>query len=316
MRTNRPGIAGRLAFAFVFVLTASLSALAQNQAQSVPMGQKLKIQGIVIERNADSFRVKDTSGVETVVLMTPATVVRTHKKGIFGGGKQYASTYILRGLRLQVEGVGGPDGQLMANTVKFDEQDLRTAQALQQTDEMSRENQARITASEENQKRLAAQIEENTALANQAQAKADAAMASATTANNRINGLNDYDPVRTLTILFRPGSSVLLAKGKADIDAAAAWVKTQDTKGWMVSVVGFADTTGNTARNNALSERRANAVIGYLVSKHNLPLTRLIQPFGFGDSKPVADNATAAGRAKNRRVEIHLLKNKGIAGTD
>src|SRR5258705_12518617 len=48
-------------------------------------------------------------------------------------------------------------------------------------------------------------------------------------------------------------------------------VETQNTKGWVVEVVGFADTTGNTAANRSLSERRANAVIGYLVTRHSLP---------------------------------------------
>jgi outer membrane protein OmpA-like peptidoglycan-associated protein len=72
---------------------------------------------------------------------------------------------------------------------------------------------------------------------------------------------------------FLKDSSVLLLKGKADIDAAAARAKTENTKGWVVSVVGFADSSGNTPYNKKkLNERRANAVIGYLVSKHNLPL--------------------------------------------
>ncbi len=114
-------------------------------------------------------------------------------------------------------------------------------------------------------------------------------------------------------MLFATGSSVLGPKGRAEIDRAAAWVKTQNTKGWVVAVVGFADTTGDTAANRRLSERRANAVIGYLVIKHNLPLQRLVQPFGYGELKPVAENLTAEGRAKNRRVEIRLLVNKGIA---
>jgi flagellar motor protein MotB len=50
------------------------------------------------------------------------------------------------------------------------------------------------------------------------------------------------------------------------------------------------------------------------VTKYNLPLHRLVQPFGAGQDMPVDTNATAAGRAANRRVEIRLLKNKGIAG--
>src|ERR1700693_3256089 len=144
MRIWRSRGAGLLALAFVFVMTASVGALAQNPAQMVPPGAKLKIQGIVIDRNADMFRVRDTSNVETIVLLTPSTTVRTHRHGVFGGGKPYAATYILRGLRLQAEGVGNSAGQLVADLVKFDEQDLRTAQALEQTDEMTRENKAKI----------------------------------------------------------------------------------------------------------------------------------------------------------------------------
>jgi OOP family OmpA-OmpF porin len=328
MRSNISRVAGLLAVAFVFVLTASVGALAQNPAQMVPNGQKLKIQGIVIDRNADLFRVRDTSNVETIVMLTPSTTVRTHRHGVFGGGKQYAATYILRGLRLQAEGVGNSAGQLVADLVKFDEQDLRTAQALQQTDEMTRENQAKIAAEEKARKeeaqKLAGQIAENQALTAQAQASADAANAraaeaqkAADRANNRINGLGNYDQIRNWTIYFRPGSAVLSLAEKQKIDAGVVWVRAQpNTDAWFVSITGFADTRGNTAYNRSLSERRANAVIGYLVAKHNMPLTRLIQPFGYGESNPASDNTTAEGRAKNRRVEIKILANKGIAGTN
>jgi OmpA-OmpF porin, OOP family len=239
-------------------------------------------------------------------------------------------TYIMRGLRLQAQGRGDSNGNLVADWVRFDEQDLRAAQALEQTDELAQENQARIAAAEEkariaeeNARKMSAQIAENQALtaqaqasANQAQATADAAKKSAMIANARINGLDDYDPVRDWTIYFRPASAVLSLAEKQKIDAGVAWVRSQpNTNGWFVEIIGFADTTGNTAYNRSLSERRANAVIGYLVAKHNMPLTRLLQPFGYGESKPVAENTTAAGRAKNRRVEIHILANKGITGT-
>jgi len=240
-------------------------------------------------------------------------------------------TYIMRGLRLQAQGVGDADGNLVAEWVRFDEQDLRAAQALEQTDELAEENRARMAAAEEaarqaaeEARRMAAQIEENTALANDARARADAAQAqadaafkAAALANNRINGLDDYEPIRLIPVLFKVNSSAINAKAKQAMDDAAAWAKGEKSKGnangWLVQVVGFADRTGNTARNRALSERRAKAVIQYLVLKHNLDLRRLVQPFGYGDSKPVADNKTAAGRAKNRRVEIRILQNKGIA---
>jgi len=297
-----------MTLAFAFVVTGTVSALAQKQTQKVPDGQSMKIQGIVSMRSADSFTMRDMSKVETVVALTSKTDVKTHKKGVFRGGKEYGVSYILRGLRVEVEGVGNAEGQLVAKSIKFDEDDLRTAQALEQTDEMARENQARITAEEENAKKLAGQIAENQELTAQAQRAADLA-------NKRINGLDEFDPVKTITVLFATGSSVLGPKGKAQIDKEAAWVKTQNTKGWVVAVVGFADKSGNTEPNRKLSERRANAVIGYLVTKHNLPLQRLVQPFGYGENKPAADDSTAEGRAKNRRVEIRLLVNKGIAGT-
>ncbi|HEV7473959.1 MAG TPA: OmpA family protein [Pyrinomonadaceae bacterium] len=330
MRTNRPIFAQRLALAFVLVLTASVGALAQNQ---VPDGQKLKIQGLVIERNGDSFTVQDLNGGETVAVLNSSTNVRTHKNGIFRGGTSYPATSIMRGLRLQVEGVGN-GGRLSANTVKFDERDLRTAQALQRVQdqadrnsalstanaELAKSNQERITRAEENEQRLAGMIAENTALINEnralvnkAQATADDGVKSAHAAHTRVTDLDVFDPVRTVTVTFRPGSAVLSSKAKQEIEAAAEWVKTQNTKGWVVSVAGFADTTGNIAGNRSLSDRRAKAVLDYLLTNHNLTLQRLDQPYGYGESKPLAENTTAEGRAQNRRVEIRLLANKGIA---
>ena len=319
MRINKHALAGLLTLAFFLFLTSATTAFSQDaEVHSVPNGQQIKkFKGIVVKRNADSFNMRDPSGggPDTVVLLTPSTEVKSHKRGVFRGSKEYAVTNILRGLRVEVDGTGNAEGQLVADKIRFDEQDLRAAQALQVTDQLAQENERRLAASEENARKLAGQIEENTALANAAQAKAAEALKNAERANTRINGLDDYEPIRTYSVLFRPGSAVLLRKAKADIDAGAAWVKSQNTKGWVVAVVGFADTQGNTERNRSLSERRANAVIGYLVMKHNLPLQRLIQPFGYGDSNPAADNATAAGRAQNRRVEIRLLVNKGIADT-
>ena len=259
------------------------------------------------------------------MLLTADTDVTSHSRGL-RGKKDYPVTYIMRGLRLQAQGTGDANGNLIAEWVRFDEQDLRSAQALEQTDELAQENLARIKEAEANAQRLAGQIAENTALANDARARADAAQAqadaaykAAALANNRINGLDDYEQVRTVPILFKVNSSIISPAGKQTIDETAAWAKGEKAKGnangWLVEVVGFADRTGNTARNRALSERRAKAVIQYLVGVHNLDLRRLVQPFGYGDSKPVADNKTADGRAKNRRVEIRILQNKGIAGT-
>src|SRR5882762_3118040 len=326
---NRKSIAALVALAFVLTLMTAVGASAQGASSAklvpVPQGQKLKAQGVVSSRTGDSFKVRDPAGNETSVLLTPATKVSSHNRGL-KGKKDYPVTYIMRGLRLQAQGTGDADGNLVAEWVRFDEQDLRSAQALEQTDELAQENLARAKVAEENARVMAGQIAENTALATEAAAKAqaaqnqaDAAFKAAALANNRINGLDDYETVRTIPVLFKVNSSIIDATARQTIDDAAEWAKGEkakgNTNGWLVEVVGFADTSGNTARNRSLSERRSKAVIQYLVGVHNLDLRRLVQPFGYGDSKPVADNKTAAGRAKNRRVEIKILQNKGIANT-
>ena len=333
---DRKSIAVLVALAFLTTLVAAVGALGQNASSArlvqVPQGQKQKIQGVVGVRKGDHFTVRDPGGNETTVLLTGNTDVTSHSRGL-RGKKDYPVTYIMRGLRLQAQGVGDAEGNLVADWVRFDEQDLRSAQALEQTDELAQENQARLEAAEKaaqeaaaNAERMAGQIAENTALANDARARADAAQKTAddafkaaALANNRINGLDDYETLRIIPVLFKVNSSIINAAAKQTIDEAAAWAKGEKAKGnangWLVEVVGFADTTGKTAKNRALSERRSKAVIQYLVGVHGLDLRRLVQPFGYGESKPVATNKTAEGRAKNRRVEIRILQNKGIANT-
>ena len=311
---------------FVIVLAGLTNVAAQRQVTNVPSGQKLEVNGNIIHRGDDSIMVMtlDKSNVYNV-LISSSPSVKSNSKGVFRGGEKYDASHLLRGLRVQVVGMGNDSGELVAEKIRFNEQDLKTAQALearmdpfeQQVNLNSQNissNTQRISASEENQKRMAGQIEENTALAKRAQGTADSAASEAERAHKRISGLDEFDTIKTIVVPFATGSSTIGPKGKAIIDEAAAWVKTQDRKGWVVEVVGYADSTGKSAANTVLSQKRANSVIGYLVSKHNMPLHRLVQPFGAGEEGAAATNDTSEGREQNRRVEIKLLKNKGIAG--
>lgn len=332
MKTNRNLLPKLMAVTFLLALTCAGTAYATRtklptqdpQVRSIPAGEKVeKFRGIVVKREPDSFTMSDTMGGPlTTVLLTPSTEVKSHKRGVFRGSKEYGQTYILRGLRLEVDGTGNSEGQLVADKIRFDEQDLRSAQALKATlDPAEKELNAKLAEQQRQQEQLAGQIEENRALTAQAQASADAAadaakkaQQTADYANNRINGLDDFDPIKTITVYFTTGSATLGPKAKATIDEAAAWVKTQNTKGWVMAVVGYADSTGKSQRNIDLSERRANAVIYYIVTKYKMSTNRLVQPFGYGQLEAAADNTTKEGRAKNRRVEIRLMVNKGISG--
>ena len=320
MNNVRYRILGLVIVAIAFMFAGAVDTFAQDaNISKVANGQRVKkFRGVVTKRQGEMFMMGDTmGGSQTVVIMTLGTEVKSHKQGFFRGLKEYGQTYVLRGLRLEVDGVGNSEGQIVAEDIRFDEQDLRTAQALKNTlDPIEAETNAKLKAQQEEQERLAGQLEETTAVANQARIDAKKAQDTADYANNRINGLDDYDPIKTVTVYFVTNSSTLGPKARAAIDEAAAWVKDQpDKKGWVVAVIGYADSTGNTARNRTLSEARANNVIYYLVTKHKMPMQRLVQPFGYGQLEPAAENKTAEGRAKNRRVEIRLMRNKGIAGT-
>jgi outer membrane protein OmpA-like peptidoglycan-associated protein len=258
---NKTSTAGLVAIALLFLSLMAVKTSAQNatnvHALTVGQGEKQKIQGVVSIRNGDSFKVRDTSGGETTVLLSSDTDVTSHARGL-RGKKDYPVTYIMRGLRVQAQGRGDTDGNLVAEWVRFDEQDLRSAQALEQTAELAQDNESRIAAAEkaaveaaEEAKRMAGQIAENTALANDARARADAAQAqadaafkSAALANNRINGLDEYETLKNIPVLFKLNSSKLDTTAMSTIDEAAAWAKAEKAKGnangWLVQVVGYA----------------------------------------------------------------------------
>ena len=128
--------------------------------------------------------------------------------------------------------------------------------------------------------------------------------------NERISALDDYVPQESLAVNFRAGSAVISRTAKTDLDKLAS--KALNAKGYVIEVSGFADATGSVATNRALSQRRADAVIRYLVENHRIPLRRIVTPYGFGETQAIADNRTRDGRAQNRRVEVKVLVNKGL----
>lgn len=119
------------------------------------------------------------------------------------------------------------------------------------------------------------------------------------------NENDNYIAGEMQTVTFRLNSSDLSTQAMNTLDKIAAGV-TGEGMGYLLELQGYTDSTGSATRNIALSQRRAESVERYLVSK-NVPLFRT-SILGLGISKPVADNKTADGREQNRRVEITVLK--------
>ena len=102
---------------------------------------------------------------------------------------------------------------------------------------------------------------------------------------------------------FETNSGTLTADSRATLDQVAASIKARgDIKS--IEVIGHTDSMGAAAYNQQLSEKRAKAVADYLVGQG--VSSGILSAKGMGESQPVADNRTAAGRAENRRVELKL----------
>lgn len=292
----------------------------QPTTQVAP-GAKMKVKGVVLKREADSIIMRDQTGADLTVRMAANTKISERKSNPFRGSKKYGETQVTRGLQVEVEGRGDGSGALIADKIKFSEDDLRVAQSVELTvvpvEGRIGVAEDRLTRSEENAKRLSGQVEELSQVANlarggaaAAQESADAAIEGVNKTNDRISSLDDYEVSKTSMINFKVGSAVLSPDAKQMLDDLATTAKSE--RGFVIEVRGFASSDGSENLNRALSQRRSEAVVRYLAEKHDIPLRRIILPFGYGEAMPVADNTTRDGRKENRRAEVRVLVSKGL----
>ena len=291
----------------------------ERELANAPELFEKKIEGVVITRDANTFVVRDMNGVDTVVRLADETSVKT-KGGFLRSGKDYGQTSILRGLNLEVTGTGNKEGELTAKKIRFDESDLRVARAVEAMAPLEKklnDEQARVAQVEASTQRLSGQLEELAAVSNaarggakEAQVTAEAAVAGVNATNERISALDDYMSQITAAVNFRSGSAVLSVESKAALDEIAG--KALNARGYLLEVSAFADSRGSVNLNRQLSQRRADAVIRYLVENHSIPLRRIVTPYGYGELNPVAENMSREGRTQNRPVEVKLLVNLGL----
>ena len=178
------------------------------------------------------------------------------------------------------------------NTHDIRDTDARAQQGIQQ---------ATSAATAADQKALAAGQ-----AADQANQNANQASHRVTSLAGTVENLDNYKPVNDTTILFAFNKSDLTRTDKEVLDQFAQQLGSQ--KHYIVQVEGYTDSTGPADYNYQLSQRRADAVIQYLAQKYRVPAYK-IYLIGLGKDNPVANNASAAGRAKNRRVDVTLMTN-------
>ncbi len=142
---------------------------------------------------------------------------------------------------------------------------------------------------------------------------ASTANQSAQEAFNRVDSLSgvvanldNYKPLSDVDVTFRFDKAALTSSDKKKLDDFA--VNLTSARGYILEVTGGTDSTGDANYNYQLSQRRADAVVNYLASKHNIPPHKFYL-IGIGKDQAVASNQTAAGRAQNRRVNIKLMSN-------
>ncbi|MGB9457723.1 MAG: OmpA family protein [Bryobacteraceae bacterium] len=142
--------------------------------------------------------------------------------------------------------------------------------------------------------------------------KSDQNTAALGSLRDSVASLDDYQVQTTATVMFGINRDRLTAEAQAKLDQLAQDI--QGNKRFFVAVEGFTDRTGPREYNEELSRRRADAVVAYLVSKHDVPVYR-IQVVGLGPDKPLDEAHTAAARAKNRRVEVRVFTAPTVAAS-
>ena len=295
---------------------------AQQNKTAITSGAKMKVTGIILKQEGQGFRMRDDAGSELSVSLASNAKIEEKKSNPFRGSHKYTSAQLTRGLFVEVEGRGDGSGGLTAEKIKFSKDSLRVADSVNSTvvpvENRLGDAETRVAATEENAKRLSGQLDELSQVANlakggaaAAQETADVAVEGVNKTNDRISSLDDFDVQKTETISFKVGSWVLSKEAKATLDDIANQAK--DAKGFVIQVRGFASADGGENSNRSLSQKRAEAVMHYLAENHDIPLRRIVLPFGYGEAMPVADNTTLDGRKQNRRAEVSILVSKGLA---
>lgn len=249
------------------------------------------IEGFISNRRADRVEVTMENGSTVNLVLTSETRVKASGGFLGLGGKTLGLESLLNGLPVKVdtrEWTGG----LVAESIRFSGSDLETAQMIAQgTNQRFARNETMIGDN-------AAGVEANALATEQLR--------------GRFGDIDQYNVKSTTNVYFDSGRSNISGQGRAELCQAADEANRIDNA--LLLVVGYTDSTGSQEVNQRLSEKRAGNVVNYLQQQCGWAPYRMLTPTGMSSSNPVADNATAGGKAQNRRVAVNVLVSKSVDG--
>lgn len=242
------------------------------------------VEGIISARTGGKVQVRSDNGAETVVVISDGTEVKG-KGGFLGlNTKERTSAALLNGLPVSIKTVQW-EGGLLASQVKFKNGDLEVAQ-------MVRNGTSQKFAEHD------VAIDKNTQLAE--------------SLRGRMGDIDKYNIKGTTNVFFDSGKWNLSARDEAELCAAAGEAEAMDNA--LLLIVGYTDSVGDQDYNQVLSEKRAGRVVNYLQQACGWKPWRMLTPTGMAEADPAADNATASGKAQNRRVSVNVLVSKSVDG--
>ena|ERR1700745_2679681 len=281
---------------------------------------KARVKGLITTHTGETIVLKSSEGTTVTVLVDEDTKVQ-QPKGLGLRKENVSPALLIPGLKVLVYGTRQDSTHVRAKSITFHKADLQMAELIQAgltpTEQKVATNQQNIEANTQNIKANEQQIaaSQRDIAANQENIAGNktAIDANAVATGKRFGDLTEYDVKGQVDVRFASGSARISAQDREALKKLAQDAVGQ--KGYVIQVKGFTDSRGSAAMNQKLSMERAQNVIAYLIQECNVPVYDVITPGAMGKTAPVASNETKSGRAENRRVEVRVLVNKGVAGT-
>ncbi|TAD82396.1 MAG: OmpA family protein [Sphingomonadales bacterium] len=290
-----------LALSFVLGAVSATGLSAQSQPPADDAGEVLttvygtlpplaemtegqRVTGIISARKGSRLQITAEDGSTTMVTLHPETEIRT-RGGFLGiGNKTFDQSALINGLPVIVKTAQYGEG-LVASEVRFNSDDRQIAAMIRGGTQQQFGEQG-------------AAIKQN---------------AAATEAlRGRLGDIDKYNLKSTTNVYFDTGKAVISPAAKAELCYAAQAANANENS--LMLVLGYTDSTGSEEVNQALSEKRAAAVVNHLQQVCKWKPYRMLSPTGMATADPAADNTTAAGRAQNRRVSVNVLVSKALDG--